>query len=725
MAAIPPQLDLSVLPPVFVLSSHLTTDQLHDIEDQLLEHNAPLTYDIAEARLVLGKVGTKKRAEFELRARKIWTEEVMPPRPVVKKSRSDSEGSITSPSKRRKLIRRGAEKSNERGEQGSTTEDEEGGRVDSQMPVKLRFGAKNSFATKTIVIEDSTTEDESQLNQKRICEVPTAMKRSVDPAVDVTPNDSSDTIRVLRLSWLDACLETNSILPTKEYTIYEGCFKEGQDPLKSPPRPKTFKPAPLRTSPISQHRLAERPMGSMILERAKADAGAGLVNSQVAHYEAAPHGARTMGRASGPPVFNRSNAHLISHPKLLETTTSEYEGNDSEIPAPPAWVKQQIKYACQRSTPFDTPNEAFIVELKKIRLARELIADEIGVRAYGTFIAAIAAYPYQIVNPKEILRLPGCDIKLANLWIEWKNSGGKIKAAEDAETDPVLVNLKLFYDIWGVGATTARDFYNDKGWRDLDDVVEYGWNTLNRVQQIGVKYYDEFQKGIPRSEVESIAEKVREHAIKVCDGGIELMVVGGYRRGKQESGDVDMIVSHRHLEKTANLVQDIVESLEKEGWITHTLSLSLTSTHRNQSTLPFKSADVGSRGSGFDTLDKALVVWQDPFWPTQAADLAANPKVKNPNIHRRVDIIVSPWRTVGCAVAGWTSGTTFQRDLRRYAKYQKNWKFDSSGVRDRQTGVVVKLEGEEGVSGSIVDAEKAVFEGFELVYREPWERCTG
>ena len=134
-------------------------------------------------------------------------------------------------------------------------------------------------------------------------------------------------------------------------------------------------------------------------------------------------------------------------------------------------------------------------------------------------------------------------------------------------------------------------------------------------------------------------------------------------------------------------------------------------------------------------MDKALVVWQDPHWPTQATDLAANAKAKNPNIQRRVDIIISPWRTVGCAVAGWSGGTTFQRDLRRYAKNVKGWKFDSSGIRDRGNGEVVDIEGFYHYDGEIggkgkrakkmVEAERRVFEGFGLVWREPEARCTG
>lgn len=82
---------------------------------------------------------------------------------------------------------------------------------------------------------------------------------------------------------------------------------------------------------------------------------------------------------------------------------------------------------------------------------------------------------------------------------------------------------------------------------------------------------------------------------------------------------------------------------------------------------------------------------------------------------------------------GWSGGTTFQRDLRRYAKNVKGWKFDSSGVRDRANGEVVDVEGFYGYDGALgkgraetmEQAEKRVFEGLGLEYREPWERCTG
>lgn len=115
------------------------------------------------------------------------------------------------------------------------------------------------------------------------------------------------------------------------------------------------------------------------------------------------------------------------------------------------------------------------------------------------------------------------------------------------------------------------------------------------------------------------------------------------------------------------------------------------------------------------------MVWQDPrFEHTTAGSTNANP-------HRRVDILISPWKTVGCAVLGWTSETTFQRDLRRYCKYERNLKFDSSGIRSRKHPYDwVDLEdGGKGPPATMEEAEKRVFEGLGLVFRAPAERCTG
>ncbi len=707
-----PKLDLTSLPPIYVLASHLTTDHLHAIEDSLTDRGARISYDLNEASLVIGKVGTKKRAELDLRCRRLWTEDVTQ-KAYNTKLPTQPKQRLEEPSRKKRRIER------------------------------IAATPRNTKAP--LVIDESSTESEpndvsrstqrlkphqSSTSSTDSDQAPT----SLEPAVSFTSIGAADTVKVVKLDWLDESILAGRLLPLQPYLIYEGRRIPRPENAVTPTRiAKSTMIKAVQPVPEAGSKSPSMKPGAFrdILERAKVEAASTSRKTGASRYFSATKAHQSFGtrshissiQASSQASSQVSSQTVVRPPHLLHQTTSEHdEGVSSSLPDMPIWVTERKKYACERVTPNNPPNEAFISLLKKIRLARLLTADEIGVRAYSTSIAALAAYPHILTSTREVMALPGCDMKIANLFREWRDNDGHIQAVEAIENDEVLTVLRLFWEIWGVGATTAREFYFDRGWRDLDDIVEHGWHTLQRVQQIGVKYYEEFLERIPRSEVESIAAKIVEHARRVTDNDIVYCIVGGYRRGNKDCGDVDVIISHRDESLTLGLVKDIVASLETEGWITHTLTLNLTTSKRDQKTLPFRN-DGG--GHGFDSLDKALVVWQDINWPNKEADLAANEKAKNPNIHRRVDIIISPWRTVGCAILGWSGGNTFERDLRRYAKHIHGWKFDSSGVRDRATGEVMDLEGRGGPSATWQEAEKKVFQGFGLEYREPWERCTG
>ncbi|PLB47153.1 terminal deoxynucleotidyl transferase [Aspergillus steynii IBT 23096] len=607
------RLDLKSLPLVFVLPTHLSLDALHSVEDHLVRGAAHLTYDVSEAGLVLGRLSHKKRAALELRARGVWTEEVLDSDLAGGRGRGDEP-----PSKKARV---------------ST----------GNEPNGLALEGKGSYLTgpaKEVVELDTETESEEDGMEGH--RVEKHLKRPQSESVSSGATRKEDFILVVKLDWLDRCLTSDSLLPMDPYLIYRAR--------------KIARPA---TSPSTK--------STSIIQRARQDVSA-----------------------------------LPSHPpKLHRTTTSEAEEDKTNLPPPPDWVRNRLPYACQRHAPLHPPNEGFIHQLLKIRQIRQLTLDEIAVRAYSTSIAAIAAYPYKLRRASEILSLPGCDAKTAHLFSEYQSSAsGSLAAASQLDTDATLRTLHTFTQIWGVGAKTARDFYYSRHWRDLDDIILHGWSGLSRVQQIGVKYYDEFLLGISRPQVESIASTVHRHANLVRpddgEGEIECIIVGGYRRGKDRCGDVDLILTHRDDAITHNLVVDVLASLEASHYITHTLHLNLSTSDRDQQTLPYRGDAIdGSRH--FDTLDKALVVWQDPIPPSTDSDAHPPPqskgKNKNTNPHQRVDIIVSPWRSIGCAVLGWTGDTTFERDLRRLAKKEHNWKFDSSGVRERDgKGRVLDLE---------------------------------
>ena len=710
-------ISLADMPPIYVLSFQLDIDELHELEEEVLGLGANLTYDAKEARIFLGRVAQKKRAAFELRSKGVWTEEAVrktdePPTKRVRLNPANDE--VVSPKRSRSKTGSGSDTTSPASSRPTSPVSPEGA---PHSPL-LRYP------------------------------------------------DLQNHILVIRSDWVEASIKQNRVLPFDDFLVYDARIipkPEGATtPNPSPTQMTRSRPPPAAPSGAT--------IGT-ILARARAE------------------GPSTPAAAKGFPTayqprrrFNQNPNHRstststpgLTHPahpppKLHRTTTSEFESHHATLPPAPDWVRNHVLYACCRSTPLRGPNAPFIAALETVKLARLLTLDEIGVRAYATSIAALAAYPNPITCAAEVLRLPGCDAKIAQLWSEWWDSApaspqdslqdsgkgeGEAEAEAEAEVqerflptaraleqDEHLQVLRRFYAIWGVGAETARKFYFERGWRDLDDVVEFGWAGLTRVQQIGVKFYDEFGRTIPRAEVEGIRDVVLRHARRVSGveaspaewGGerdVVAVIVGGYRRGKEESGDVDVVLSHRDPSVTENLVVDVVASLEREGWVTHTLTLNTTTSDRGQQTLPFRAQ---GGGHGFDSLDKALCVWQDPVFEGMGQEEGEEeggggegPR-KNPNVHRRVDIIVSAWRTVACAVLGWSGGNTFQRDLRRYVKRTKGWKFDSSGVRDRVSGRVLDLESPKSAdeADTWLDREKRLMEGLGIGWRPPSERCTG
>jgi DNA polymerase IV len=565
---------------------------------------------------------------------------------------------------------------------------------DQQPPSKRRKTSTASVANVGIELVDLSTESESEKD---------GVRSRHDPGKHLVQSmkEAENTVTLLKLEWLDHSIAARSALPWDSFVVYKG-QKTARPTTATPAKSPSHKPS------------------SAILQRAKEDAASQPSSDASKYFHSR--------RSKEPPDGAGSQRQ---RPTLYRQTTSEH---DEAFPSPPQpdWVRDQVLYACMRSAPLHPPNEDFISQLVKIRRIRELTLDEIGVRAYSTSIAAIAAYPHVIRRPSEILSLPGCESKIANLFAEYQQHGGcehtdddgTVAAANALETDPVLRVLDTFNRIWGVGAKTARDFYYHRGWWDLDDIVEHGWNSLSRVQQIGVKFFDEFQEGVSRRESEKIAEIIRQHANKVrpeADGKMECIIVGGYRRGKELSGDVDVILTHRDEDITHSLVMDVVASLEAELYVTHTLALHLTASHREQQTIPYRGDETGKH---FDSLDKALVVWQDPhFKDSSSTDpQGSSNRKKNPNHHKRVDIIISPWHTIGCAVLGWSGDTTFQRDLRRYVKKAHMWKFDSSGVRERTTGGQA-LDLEHG-GETWEERERLLMERLGIGWRPPQERCT-
>lgn len=89
-----------------------------------------------------------------------------------------------------------------------------------------------------------------------------------------------------------------------------------------------------------------------------------------------------------------------------------------------------------------------------------------------------------------------------------------------------------------------------------------------------MKYYDEFLFKILRREVEEIGGVILKEVNKI-EEGFGMVIVGGYRRGKKELGDVDVVFLYWDEEVMRGFVERIVVGLERRGYIIYMLLFSM------------------------------------------------------------------------------------------------------------------------------------------------------
>ena len=510
-------LDFSSLPPVYVLAAHLSIDEQHEAEDALRNGGASLTYDINEAKIVLGNISKPRRAKSELQWKGVRVGNIEDKPSVEASTFAFSPKDDSQAKKGRKRRDRSDEPSQRKVDV-----------VIDDLSTASEAGDETHASTKPI----------SQLSLSRVS---TSSNGSSPISVKDTPSQSlflgpiTDRVKVIKIDWLNDSLSAGRALSLESYAIYTGRVVPPEKPAAN--RPATLKVNGLHSITGNNSNYVKEDVPRGIIERANADPEPSIdryIKRRRIKDAADKDFVGKSFSSSTQAASQQSSQHVTRPTRFLHQTTSEHdEVVSSALPPMPGWVREDKIYACERATPLTSPNQAFICQLKKIKLARLLTLDEIGVRAYSSSIASLAAYPYPIQSTREILALPSCDQKIAHLFHEY-HSNGKLQAVADLEADLALKVLREFYEIWGVGAKTAREFYYDKGWRDLDDIIEHGWRSLSRVQQIDLKYYDEFMLKISRTEVESIAATITKHACLVTDKGIESIIVGGYRRGKSE-----------------------------------------------------------------------------------------------------------------------------------------------------------------------------------------------
>ncbi|KZT33867.1 Nucleotidyltransferase [Sistotremastrum suecicum HHB10207 ss-3] len=384
----------------------------------------------------------------------------------------------------------------------------------------------------------------------------------------------------------------------------------------------------------------------------------------------------------------KSSSSQSQPPDQAEASTSQHQSTkESTLPDLVYEPRYKSRFACERYSPLICPNQDLVKELHIIKLAREMESEERSALSYSRAISV--TFPEKIKSMSQISDIPYLGDKLTGMIQEFL-SKSTISQARQLSSDTRYQTLISFTSVYGIGPHTARHLY-DLGLRTFDDLSRYLGSDDNAegsggsfAWREGLRLRDELSVKIPRAEVEEMGRLV-DRALQDILPGSESTICGGYRRGKLESNDVDIVFTHPQGQgnKANNMVARLVERMRKDGLITHTMRES-------------RSLRPATNHDGWDTLDKSLTIFNLP---------KTSPYYKG--IHRRLDLIYAPREVYWTAVVGWTGSTMFERDLRLWAK-QKGLKFDSSGITRRRD-----------TKALYATSERDVFKLLELEWIEP------
>lgn len=150
----------------------------------------------------------------------------------------------------------------------------------------------------------------------------------------------------------------------------------------------------------------------------------------------------------------------------------------------------------------------------------------------------------------------------------------KTGGVDNISTDLESVAVENLTKVPGIGPAKASELYREEEITTITELKElYSINKkiINDKQAIGLEHYDDLQKRIPRSEMNSWEEILKDtfnQTLKELNETGKLVLTGSYRREKKDSGDIDALITtnihNKDLMNTfyKNLIKNNIISVE-------------------------------------------------------------------------------------------------------------------------------------------------------------------
>ena len=203
-------------------------------------------------------------------------------------------------------------------------------------------------------------------------------------------------------------------------------------------------------------------------------------------------------------------------------------------------------------------NEKLINKLNELYEIYNAIGDKYRANSYKKTINIIHKYPTEITihNLSQIDTINGIGEKTIKRIKEYLRTG-HIKTLDDLKKrKDINAHLEL-QQILGIGPKMSKELIK-KNIKSIDE-LRNSKIKLNKIQRIGLKYYSNFKKPIPRSYMLKY-KKDLEKKLKRFDKNINLILAGSYLTGKKFGNDIDIILTTNNKINSTKLKTFLIEN---------------------------------------------------------------------------------------------------------------------------------------------------------------------
>ena len=314
--------------------------------------------------------------------------------------------------------------------------------------------------------------------------------------------------------------------------------------------------------------------------------------------------------------------------------------------------------------------------------------------AYSKAINELAKYLKSTQTSTEVLsyndlkklKLPNIGKTILEKYEEFLKTG-TLEVVEREKTNPV----NIFANIYGIGPIKAKELVTKKNITTLeqlraqqDNIQENKLPLLNTKQKIGLKYYEDLLKRIPRTEIEEFKELLTQNFSETLIENSEthennsFEIVGSFRRNKSDSGDIDLIITSYNNNKS--IFENFIKKLTAKHIVIELLSKGET-----------KCLTIGKL-------------------------------LKDNTIPRRIDFLYSLPNEYAFSILYFTGSKEFNTAMRQHA-LNVDLTLNEHGFHKMTTTNSTRSK-EEKIT-KFFKSEKDIFDFLCMEYKEPHERIDG